>query len=206
VVGFPIRILFIKNVNGINNIPKNGSAVLVFNHQSYFDFLCFAAIAPRNIHFLAAEKFFDHWLWKHVMRYTGQIRVDRKSRDKQNVHSIIERHVACGSLIGIFPEGTRSPYKYEMLKAFTGAAMYSLKHRLPLIAVGIIGTYDIHSVHDKFPKIKKIVEINIEAPSHFVEHHGCHENNTICSVVTESMVRQIEKLSGKKYPHYEHLK
>ena len=60
IFGPVVRLLLIRRVGGLANIPKSGSAILAFNHQSFFDFICVPAIAPRNIHFLAAEKFFEH--------------------------------------------------------------------------------------------------------------------------------------------------
>src|SRR3989344_2109937 len=76
---FVIRPLLIRKVVGLSNIPKKGAAIIAFNHQSFFDFICFASVSPRNVHFLAAEKFFDGKILKFIMMLTGQIKVDRKS-------------------------------------------------------------------------------------------------------------------------------
>lgn len=202
-IGFPIRLIFIHKVTGLTNIPSDGSAILAFNHQSFFDFICFAAVTPRNIHFLAAEKFFDHFLWNFLMTFTGQIRVDRHSNNKDEVYLSINKHIKKGSLIGIFPEGTRSPHKDEMLKAFTGVAHFALRHKISIIPVGIVGTFEIMSKHDKVPRFKKVVDINIGGASHFLEHHGKHHDKSVCTLVTEHVMKNIEILSGKKYPHYE---
>ena len=59
------------------------------------------------------------------------------------------------------------------------------------------------SKHDTKPKFNKIVEINIGKPLYFSEHHGNHTDKNICTYVTEQVVKQIEILSGKIYPHYE---
>jgi 1-acyl-sn-glycerol-3-phosphate acyltransferase len=204
-IGIPVRWFLIKEVSGINNIPKNESVILAFNHQSFFDFICFAAISPRNVHFLSAEKFFSHPLWKILMTLTGQIRVNREDHDKNEVHESVERHVKKGALIGIFPEGTRSPHEYEMLKMFNGVAKYALQHRIKIIPVGIRGTYNVMSKHDNFPNISKSVSIHIGEPLDFGEHHHKHSDKIICTYVTETVVKSIEKLSLKRYPHYEYL-
>jgi 1-acyl-sn-glycerol-3-phosphate acyltransferase len=198
-----VRPFWIKNIVGLKNIPRNGAAILAFNHQSFFDFICFAAISPRNIHYLAAEKFFYHPLTRLVMILTGQIKVNRNDHDKKGVHEMIEKHVKKGSLIGIFPEGTRSPHEKEMLKAFTGVAQFALKHKVPIIPIGIIGTYEVMAKHHKRPNFKKVVTINIGEPLHFHEHHGKYTDRLICTEVTEGVMSEIEKLSGKYYPHYE---
>ncbi|MFA6295139.1 MAG: 1-acyl-sn-glycerol-3-phosphate acyltransferase [Candidatus Paceibacterota bacterium] len=203
IVGIPIRFFLVRKVRGLQNIPTNGSVILAFNHQSFFDFICFAAVAPRNVHFLSAEKFFEHKWWRILMIVTGQIRVNRTSNDKHDVHISVKKHVEKHSLIGIFPEGTRSPHKEDMLKAFTGVAQFALKHHIPIIPVGIIGTYNIMSKHDSKPNIKKIVEINIGLPLRFNEHHDKDNDREICLYVTEMIMKELEKLSGKKYKHYE---
>lgn len=137
------------------------------------------------------------------MVVTGQIRVDRHVSDKSSVYEIVESHVRNGTLIGIFPEGTRSPHHDSMLKAFGGVAQFALKHNIPIIPVGILGTYEIMSVHDTRPHIKKIVDIKIGEPLIFSEHKGMHSDKNICSLVTHTVMKELEKLSGKKYPHDE---
>lgn len=203
VVGIPVKLFFINKVNGLSNIPISGPAIIAFNHQSFLDFICFAAISPRNIHYLSAEKFFDHYLWKYLMIFTGQIKVQRNLHEKSAVHKSVERHVKIGTLIGVFPEGTRSPDKFEMLKAFTGIAQFSLKHHIPIIPVGIIGTFDMLSKHNSNLKIRKIVSIDIGKPIIFDAYYDKHEDKDICTYVTECVMYNIGKLSNKKYIHYE---
>ena len=206
IVGPLVRIVFVSKVSGLDNIPKSGAALLAFNHQSFFDFICFSAVAPRNVHFLAAEKFFDSMRWRPIMIFTGQIRVERNSSDKSFVHLSVKKHLQKNTLVGIFPEGTRSPHVDKMLKVFNGTARYALEHKVPIIPVGIKGTYEIMSKHDLRPKLKKIVKINIGRPLHFHEYHGNHEDKKICTHVIEQVVKEIEILSGKIYPHYESTK
>lgn len=199
-----IKGIWIKKTTGQHNIPKKGAAIVALNHQSLLDFLTFSVVSPRNIHFLAAEKFFSHPLWKILMKLTGQIKVERQLGDKSSVHAAVKQHIDKGTLIGIFPEGTRSHLKDEMLKAFTGIARYALEHQVPIIPVGIVGADGILSKTQKGVKFAKTVEIHIGEPLHFNEHWGKHTDKEICTIVTERVMRQIERLSGKRYPHYEH--
>lgn len=195
--------ILVKRVEGLSHIPKRGPAIIAFNHQSMFDFLCFSVVCPRNVHFLSAEKFFYQPGWKWLMKWTGQIKVERHVHDKSDVHESVRKHLSKGQIVGIFPEGTRSHLKDEMLKALTGVGKFALEHRVPVIPVGIKGTYDIHSKGQRSIQWKKIVEFHIGAPLHFSEHHGKHTDKQICLWVTEKVIKQIEKLSGKRYPHYE---
>lgn len=137
------------------------------------------------------------------MFITGQIKVDRGSHAKEGVHLSVGAHLNRGKLIGIFPEGTRSPDKERMLKAFTGVAQFALRHRVPIIPVGINGTYEVMAKNDKRPTIRRVVNINIGRALHFNEHYGKHSDSEICTRVTEMVMKDIELLSGKVYPHYE---
>ena len=198
-----VKIFLLRKVSGFENIPKNGPAIVAMNHQSFFDFLIVSAIAPRNIHFLAAEKFFTNKYWRILMIATGQIKVDRKSEDKTESLQRIHKHLKKGTLVGIFPEGTRSHLKDEMLKAFTGIAKFALENRVPIIPIGIIGTDEVMSKNDKKPMIKKVVEIKVGKPMYFENYHGKQDDKEACTFVTERVIMEIEKLSGKKYPYYE---
>lgn len=198
-----IKGIWVKEVTGVENIPLKGGVVVVLNHQSFFDFLTFAVSVPRGTHFLTAEKFFKQPVWKQLMILTGQIKVERKADDKSEVHASVRRHLENGDMVGIFPEGTRSHLKDEMLKAFTGFAKYALEHRVPIIPVGIRGAHEIHSKEGGKVRLSKSIEIHIGKPLHFPEHWEHHSDKEARLYVTEKSIKQIERLSGKKYPHYE---
>lgn len=200
-LGFLIKLIWVKKVTGLHNFPKVGPVVIAFNHQSYFDFLCFLAVAPRNVHFLAAEKFFTSNLWRPLMKITGQIPVSRTSHDKTVVHNTVHEHLMIGKAIGIFPEGTRSPHKEEMLFAFPGVAKYAIKAKVPVIPVGIKGAFEVMSRHDKRPRFTKIVEIHIGEPIHFTHYHDIELNQETYQELTHQIMLKVSGLCGKKYVH-----
>lgn len=200
-LGTLVRTIWVKKVYGIENIPKTGSLIIVFNHQSFFDFLCFISISPRKIHFLTAEKFFSHILWSPLVRLTSQIKVERGKRDKRDLHALVYEHLEHDKVIGIFPEGTRSPDSDTMLYAFTGAAKFAIRKQVPVLPVGIKGTYDVMAKHDKKPKFKKIVTIHIGELMHFTKYSHTKLNKKAFRILTDKIMIEISKLSGKNYPH-----
>lgn len=158
-IGTLIKIIWVKKVNGISNIPKKGPFIICSNHSSYFDFFTLIAVCPRRIYFLAGEVFFKKWQWSWLVKSTGQIRVDRNSNDKsESINKAIE-YLKMGRVIGIFPEGTRSS-DGKLQKFYNGAARIAIKSRVPILPVGIVGAFEIMSRFDKYPKFKRC-NINI---------------------------------------------
>jgi 1-acyl-sn-glycerol-3-phosphate acyltransferase len=200
-----IKSLWVKRVTGMDNIPKTGAFIIAMNHQSFFDFLIFTAIAPRNIHFLAAEKFYKNRYWKALMVLTGQIKVEREAKDKNQLHTHVKTHLGRGLLLGIFPEGTRSPHRDEMLPVFSGIAKYALDHNVQIIPVGLKGMYDIMPKESKKISFKKTAEVHVGEPidvSKYLKIEIRDEDKYL--YVTEKIIKKIENLSGKKYNHYKH--
>ncbi len=206
IAGIFMRLFLVKKTTGFHNIPKKGAAVIAMNHQSFFDFLSMAAVAPRNIHFLAAEKFFNHKYWRMLMIATGQIKVDRQAKDKEEALAGVHKHLEKKTLVGIFPEGTRSHLPDEMLKAYNGVAKFALKNHVPIIPAGIIGAHEVLGKGDKKIKIKKVIELHVGRPMDFSQYWDMQEDKEICTYITEKVMKEIEKLSGKSYPHCESLK
>src|SRR3989338_7246236 len=169
VFGPIVRLIWIKEVSGIKHIPRYGPAIAAFNHQSYFDFLCFIAVSPRNIHFLSAEKFFEHKLWKPLMKITGQIKVIRgESEHHLAVHNLVHKHLDASKFIGIFPEGTRAPDNEKM------------------------------SRHDKKPKFTKMVSIKIGEPIDLSHHNHEKVTREEYRKITNEIMFKIAELSGKQ--------
>lgn len=200
-LGTLVKLIWVKKVERIENIPKDGPLIIAFNHQSFFDFLCFVAISPRKIHFLSAEKFFTHILWGPLVKLTSQIKVERQNSDKKDLHKLVYDHLASNKVIGIFPEGTRSPHEKEMLLAFTGVAEFAIRSEVPVVPVGIRGTYEVMAKHDKKPKFKRMVTIHVGEPMHFTEYHKSKLDKKTFRLITNRIMVEIAKLSERDYPY-----
>ncbi|MEK7662471.1 MAG: lysophospholipid acyltransferase family protein [Patescibacteria group bacterium] len=201
VLGPLVRLIWIKEITGLHHIPPEGSVIVAFNHQSYFDFICFVAICPRHVHYLSAEKFFTNPFWHPIMKITGQIRVERRTPDKRILHETIHSHLDQGKAVGIFPEGTRSPHQDKMLEAFSGVARYAFHKKVPVVPVGIKGAYEVMSRFDKKPKFKKNIEINIGPPIDFSSYQYAKMNKKSFKILTNKIMVKISELSGKSYPY-----
>ncbi len=193
---------WIKKVIGRENIPKRGPVLIASNHQSYFDFIATVAISPRNIYYLAAEKFFRSSIWRPFMYATGQIKVDREHKENRTglnntVHSLLYAEHA----VGIFPEGTRASSRDTLLKAYPGVIRYAFKTGAPIIPMGIRGTYDIMSRFDKRPKFKRLIELHIGSPIYFSNPLTTEPSEEQIQKAIKKLMQTISELSGKQYPY-----
>ena len=194
-----VKKIWVKDIKGLEHLPKKGPFIVASNHESYFDFLCFWAVSPHQIQYLAAEKFYDSKFWKPLMVATGQIKVERKSKDKGQVHKQAHYILQNKGVLGVFPEGTRSR-SGEMGPAFTGVTRFALEAKVPIVPVGMIGTYDILPPHKKIPKLKRC-RIKIEKPIVHAKHFDQEHTEDLLRHLTDNLMLRIAALAGKEYKH-----
>ncbi len=149
-----IKFLWIGKVTGKENIPKEGSFIVAANHNSYLDFFILPIIIPRRVHFLAGEVFFKKKLWIPLVKFTGQIKVDRNSKDKSEVYKEVDKLFSRGGILGAFPEGTRSR-DGKLHKGYNGVVKFARKYNVPILPVGIKGTFEAWPPHKKIAKASK---------------------------------------------------
>lgn len=145
--------LWIKDIAGFEKIPQDRPAILVANHLSYYDFLVLGALFRRQIVFIAVKKikqtFLIRWLAKlHIVIYIN--------RDHPGITFFrdIMRYLALGRLVVIYPEGTRSRTG-KMLKPKAGFVKLAIKANIPIIPIGIKGTYRILPPHRYIPRLAR---------------------------------------------------
>jgi 1-acyl-sn-glycerol-3-phosphate acyltransferase len=193
-----VRRLWIGEVYGLENIPEQGACLVALNHESYFDFICFTAVIDRKIHYLAAEKFFEHQVWKRVMSAMECIRVDRFCRVNRTALKHLNDVIARGRLVGIFPEGTRS-VDGRLMRGKPGVAYLAQRTGIPVIPVGLIGTYEIMSRHNRIPRLRKAV-IRIGKPIRFESPESGKATPEQMQGITDQIMLKIAELTGESYP------
>jgi 1-acyl-sn-glycerol-3-phosphate acyltransferase len=139
---------------GVENLPREGGAVLCMNHIGYLDFAVVGTAAlptKRYIRFMAKKEIFNHKIAGPLMRGMKHISVDRESGSSSFVAAL--RALRAGELVGIFPEGTTSrSFEVEDLKS--GAVRLSMGAGVPIIPVAIWGTQRIFTKKRK-PDFKR---------------------------------------------------
>lgn len=127
-------------VEGREHVPTHGPAILAANHQSFCDSFFLPLVMRRRVTYVAKAEYFDSWKTAWFFRAAGQIPMDRGGGSaSQRAIDTAGRVLGAGGLLGIYPEGTRSPDP-RLHRGHTGVARLSLRCDVPVIPVGITGT------------------------------------------------------------------
>lgn len=125
-------------VRGVENLSNIGGLVLVSNHTSYWDPVVVGCAFNRQVHFMAKSELFSIPLLGTAIRILGAFPVRRDKSDRNAIRTAVKL-LEKGSVVGVFPEGTRSRTG-EMLKLHLGAAMLAFKAGVPILPVAVSGT------------------------------------------------------------------
>jgi 1-acyl-sn-glycerol-3-phosphate acyltransferase len=143
-----LRGLFRMEITGAENVPPAGSGILAANHRSLIDIPVVCMPTRRKVWFMAKEELFANKLSAAFVRNLGGFPVRRGKPDRSAVTRSLQI-LESGELLGIFPEGTRTPgARFETLEE--GFAYIALKSGAPVVPVAISGTEAV------FPKDKRL--------------------------------------------------
>lgn len=194
-----VKLLWVKKVNGLGNLPKQGPFIIAANHTSYMDHFVMSLLIShldRKIHVLAKKEHFSNIFKKIWHNYIGAIPLDRERGGKETLKWAIKA-LKEGKIIGVHPEGTRS-LTGKLQEAKTGVARLALISRAHVVPIGLIGTFDILPKGKYIPKLKKAV-MNIGKPMHFQGYYNKKINKKILREVTNKIMKEIAKLCKQKY-------
>jgi len=203
VLGPVLKTLFRPWVKGLDNVPAEGAAILASNHLSFSDSIFMPLMVPRPVVFLAKSEYFTGKgikgrLTATFFRLTNQLPMDRSggaaSALSLNAGMDVLKN---GSLLGIYPEGTRSPDS-RLYRGKVGVARLALQARVPVIPVAMIGTDKVQPIGKRMPNIRRIGMIFGE-PLDFSRYYGMEDDRLIQRSVTDEIMYELMRLSGQEY-------
>ncbi len=203
VLGPILNMLFRPEVEGIEHIPQDGAAILASNHLSFSDSIFLPLVLDRRVTFLAKADYFTGTgikgrLTAFFMRGVGQIPINRAGGKASEAAlnsglAVLER----GELLGLYPEGTRSPDS-RLYRGRTGVARMALTAGVPVIPVAMIDTDKAQPTGQIVPKIMRI-GIRIGEPLDFSRYEGMEGDRFVLRSVTDEIMYELMRLSEQEY-------
>ncbi|HET8600302.1 MAG TPA: lysophospholipid acyltransferase family protein [Segeticoccus sp.] len=203
VLGPLVKLLFRPWVEGEEQIPAAGPAIFASNHLSFSDSIFLPVVVPRRMTFLAKSDYFTGRgvkgrLTAAFFKGVGQLPVDRTGGQAgeaalQSGLKVLRR----GELLGIYPEGTRSP-DGRLYRGKTGVARMALESGAPVLPVAMIGTDKAQPTGKKVPRIMRI-GVRIGRPLDFSRYQGMEEDRFVLRSITDEIMYELMLLSGQEY-------
>ncbi len=188
---------------GMEHLPVDGPAILASNHLAVMDSFYLPLMVRRRITFLAKQEYFTGTgvkgrllAWFYTV--AGQVPIDRADADAaQAALATAERILSQGKLLGMYPEGTRSP-DGRLYKGKTGLARLALETGVPVIPVAMVGTDVVNPPGAKSLRFGK-VEVRFGKPMDFSRFEGMAGNRFIERAVIDEVMYSLMELSGQEY-------
>jgi 1-acyl-sn-glycerol-3-phosphate acyltransferase len=125
-------------VEGKENIPEKGGAIIASNHRSYIDPPVVGAAMPRELYFLAKRELFRNRVFGWLIFSVNAVPISRDKIDRKGLKGAIEI-LNQGNLLLVFPEGTRSR-KDDFLEPKLGVGKLALEAGVPIVPTLVSNT------------------------------------------------------------------
>ena len=190
-------------LEGEDNVPRYGGAVMMINHLSYMDFT-YAGFPARKhkrlIRFMAKKEVFDHSISGPLMRGMKHIPVDR-GNGAASYQAAVEA-LRAGEIVGIFPEETISR-SFELKSFKTGGVRMAAEADVPILPTIIWGSQRVWTKGKpkRMGRTNTPIVVSVGDPMHYDPALSPEENTQRVKDVMQQMLRRIRmqypRLEGK---------
>ena len=204
IIGPLLRLVFRPWADGTENVPREGPAILASNHLSFSDHFFAPLPLPRKVVFLAKSEYFTGRGLKGLasrafFRGVGQIPVDRSGgQASERALRTGLRVLAHGELLGIYPEGTRTP-DGRLYRGKTGVARLALEAKVPVIPTAMVGTFEFQPPGKIAPRLWVRPGVRFGKPLDFSRYYGLHEDRIVLRAITDEIMYELMNLAGQEY-------
>jgi 1-acyl-sn-glycerol-3-phosphate acyltransferase len=148
IFGSILRLFVRLEVEGLEHVPDTGPYLMVINHVHWVDAPALMEAYPYRAWVFAAAKRENHWFFGPLFRSLDAIFVRRGEVDRQALRKALGV-LKGGGVLGVAPEGTRSPTG-GLQKGKSGAAYMAFRTGVPLLPVAMTGQKEV------FPPWKRL--------------------------------------------------
>ena len=156
------KVCFRVTVEGKENYPKEGSFLLLSNHQSYFDPVLCTLSTRRELCFMARDTLFKNKFFGKLITSLNAIPLKRGESDVAAMRSVLDK-LKAGYGICLYPEGTRT-VDGHIAEVKAGFSLLSRRGNAPVVPVVIDGMFEAWPKHRKFPRLGERIRIRIGKP------------------------------------------
>lgn len=202
-IGPGVKAYYKPWVEGAEHIPAQGGAILASNHLSFSDSVFLPLVITRKVVFLGKAEYFTGkglkgWATKNFMEGVGTIPVHRGGgRASEAALRTGLQVLQGGDLLGIYPEGTRSP-DGNLYRGKTGVARLAIESGAPVIPVAMIDTHIAQPIGQRVPS-RHPIGVRIGEPISLEGYAGQQDDRTVLRDATDQIMRAIAALSGQSY-------
>jgi 1-acyl-sn-glycerol-3-phosphate acyltransferase len=203
-LGMTLRILFRSRAWGVKNVPRRGPVILASNHLSFSDHFFGPMPVPRKVTFLAKSEYFTGRGLKGLISRAfftgvGQIPIDRAGgpASEQAIRTGLQV-LADGKVLGIYPEGTRSP-DGRLYRGKTGVARLAVESGAPVVPTAMIDTFQFQPPGTLWPNPRFRPGVRFGEPLDFSRYKGQQADSQLLRTITDEIMQAIAKLSGQEY-------
>jgi 1-acyl-sn-glycerol-3-phosphate acyltransferase len=199
-LGPAVKLGFRPRAEGMENVPATGAAILASNHLSAADWIFMPLSLKRRVTFLAKAEYFTGkgvkgFLQRVFFAGSGQVPIDRTNASAaEDAIQTGLRILREGKLLGIYPEGTRSPDR-RLFRGKTGVARMTLETGAPVIPVAMIYSSRPLPFGRKMPRVR----VRFGKPLDFSRYAGLSGDRFVERSITDEIMYEIMTLSGQEY-------
>ena len=204
ILGPFLALIFRPWAEGIDNVPREGPAIIASNHLSFADHFFGPLPLPRKVTFLAKSEYFTGRGLKGLLKKAffsgvGGIPLDRAGgRASERAINTGLRVLAQGKLLGIYPEGTRTP-DGRLYRGKTGVARLALESGAPVIPCAMLGTFDLMPSGKFIPRLRYRPGVRFGKPLDFSRYAGLESDRLVLRAVTDEIMYKIMALASQEY-------
>lgn len=199
-----LHLLFRPWAEGLDNVPKNGPVILAGNHLSFADHFFGPLQLKRKVISLGKSDYFTGkgvkgFFTRMFFSGVGTVPIDR-SGGKASEAALRTglRVLGEGNILGIYPEGTRSP-DGRLYKGKTGVARLALESRAPVVPWAMINTFEMMPPGRVLPKLGIRPGVRFGKPLDFSRYYGMEDDLLVLRAVTDEIMYALMELSGQEY-------
>ena len=179
---------------GVENIPREGGAILAMNHVGYLDFALIGTAAlpvNRYVRFMAKKEIFENKIAGPLMRGMHHISVDRSSGSASFVAAL--RALKSGEIVGIFPEGTIS-VSFELKEFKSGAVRLAMGAGVPVIPAVVWGSQRIWTkkVKRNLKRNKYPISVTFGEPLYFTKADDVEQGEAQLRAAMQALLLDVQ--------------